>query len=380
MSVVKPPIGQSSAITQLQAAITQNRLAPAYLFTGFDGVGRKLAAQWLSQQLLCHQDATHPDILWIEPTFTKDGHQYTHSEAERNGLTAKSRSQIRIDQIRQIITLLQQPPLLASRSLVVIDGAETMTEAAANTLLKILEEPGRATLILITPTSNHLLPTIRSRCQTIHFKRLPFELLTQVVQGPCPELLKHPDLIRFAQGSPGRAIAAWKNAQQIPTTIIHMLNRSDRPIWDCLSLSQQIQALDFSLQLWLLNFLQFQSWQQSRCSKIFHQFEKTRTYLSQHCQAQMVWDWLLTSLPKTQWQLPAIMQSPCQHLSSQMASLPESEVATKSVSVVQQPTAEPSTEFGGRQTDLFEAIVLNKQSPNPSIDYGNSSSSFVQSH
>lgn len=357
MSLINPPIGQSMAIAQLEVAITQNRLASAYLFTGFDGIGRKLAAQWLSHQLF--QDTSHPDMLWIEPTFTKDGQQYTYSEAEQHGLTAKSRSQIRIEQIRQITTLLQQSPLLASRSLIVIDGAETMTEAAANALLKVLEEPGRATLILIAPTSNHLLPTIRSRCQTIRFKRLTDELVTQVVQKLCPELIEHPDVIRFAQGSPGRAIAAWKNAQQIPTAVIHALNWSDRPIWDCLSLSQQIHALDFSLQLWLLNFLQFQSWQQSHCSRIFHQFEQARTYLSQNCQAQLVWDCLLTSLPKTQWQLPAVICSPCQPPSSQLPSLLESEVATELVDVVQQPTAEPPTGLGGRQTDLFEAIALN---------------------
>lgn len=379
MSVVKPPIGQSMAIVQLQAAITQNRLAPAYLFAGHSGIGRKLTAYWVIEQLLRSSDTgTHPDVLWIEPTFTQNGQQYTSSEAEQNGFAAKSRLQIRIDQIRQITAFLQQPPLLTSRSLIVIDGAETMSESAANALLKVLEEPGRATLILIAPAPNSLLSTIGSRCQIVRFKRLNSELLAQVLQELCPDLMQYPDLIRFAQGSPGSAIAAWKILQQIPTTVIHALNQSDRSIWECLALSEQIQALDFSLQLWLLNFLQFQAWQQSRCSNIFHQFEQARTYLSQHCQAQLVWDCLLTSLPKTQWQLPAIMQSPYQQLSSRSASLPESEVATKPVDIVQLPTAEPSR-FGGRQTDLFEAIALNKQSPTPSIDYGNSSSSLVQS-
>jgi DNA polymerase III subunit delta' len=384
MSLVKPPIGQSTAIAQLQAAITQHRLASAYLFTGSDGVGRKLAAQWLIGQLLCNQDTTHPDTLWIEPTFTKDGQQYTHSEAEQNGLIVKSRSQIRIDQIRQITTLLQQPPLLASRSIIVIDQAETMTEAAANSLLKILEEPGRAILVLIAPTSNHLLPTIRSRCQTIPFKRLTCALVNQVLQEICPNLVEYPDLIRFAQGSPGSAIAAWKNAQQIPTTVIHALNQIDRPIWECLALSQQIQALDFSLQLWLLNFLQFQSWQQYHCSRIFHQFEQARTYLSQYCQAQLVWDCLLTSLAKIQWQLPSILQASHQQLSP----CPEPKVSADLVNVLEQSAPELSTQIGGRQTDLFETFsakrnsegnALNEPCPNSSIDYGDSPSRIVQS-
>jgi DNA polymerase-3 subunit delta' len=376
MALVEPPIGQSNALSQLRAAILQNRLASAYLFTGPDGVGRKLAAQWLIGRILCKDAATtHPDILWIEPTFTKDGQQYTSVEAEQLGLAAKSQLKIRINQVRQITTFLQQPPLLASRSLIIIDGAETMSEASANALLKVLEEPGQATLILIAPTRNHLLPTIRSRCQEIRFKRLSSQLLIQVLQKLCPDLIQYPDLIHFAQGSPGSAIAAWKNLRQIPSFVINGLNQLERHIWDCLALSQQIQALDFSLQLWLLNFLQFQFWQHSRCSKIFHQFEQARTYLSQHCQAQLAWDCLLTSLPKTQWQLPLMTQASCQQFSSQ--STPE--VSSKTMDIVPQTAPELSTQFGGRQTDLFESIALKKPRPNPSIDYGNSPSSIVQS-
>ncbi|MGG6265604.1 DNA polymerase III subunit delta' [Leptolyngbya sp. AN03gr2] len=363
----KPPIGQSAAISKLQAAITQNRLTSAYLFTGPDGVGRKLAAQWLIEQFLCDQSTIHPDVLSIEPTFTKDGQQYTLAEAEENGLTAKSRSQIRIDQIRQITTLLQQPPLLASRSIIIIDGAETMTEAAANALLKVLEEPGQATLILIAPAINHLLPTIRSRCQIIRFKRLTSKLLSQVLQELCPELIKYPDLIRFAQGSPGQAIAAWKNLHQIPGSLIKALNQPNRPIWASLSLSRQLQTLDFALQLWLLNYLQFQAWQRSRSSTVFHQFEQTRTYLSQHCQTQLVWDCLLTSLPEIQWQFPEIMRSQYQRLSSP----PKPEVLEQ-VNVRQLTDPELASKRGGRQTDLFEAFSTKRNFN------GNSSSSTIQ--
>lgn len=380
MSVLKPPIGQSMAIAQLETAIAQNRLAPAYLFTGCDGIGRKLTARWLIGQLLHNSDAiAHPDMLWIEPTFTQDGQHYTSLEAEQNGFVAKSRLQIRIDQIRQIAAFVQQPPLLASRSLIVIDGAETMSEAAANALLKVLEEPGRATVILIALAPNSLLPTIRSRCQIIRFKRLNSELLVQVLQELCPDLMQYPDLICFAQGSPGRAIAAWEILQQIPSSVLDALNQSERPIWECFSLSQQIQALDFSLQLWLLNFLQFQTWQQSHCSKVFHKFEQARTYLIQHCQAQLVWDCLLTSLSKIQWQLPLIVQAPHQQSSSQSSPYPEPKVSSELVNVLEHSPPKPSIQIGGRQTDLFEAISPNKPCSNSSIDYGNSPSSNVQS-
>lgn len=65
--------------------------------------------------------------------------------------------------------------------MVVIEQAEAMAESAANALLKTLEEPGRATLILIAPSPESILPTLVSRCQKIPFYRLDSSSLTQVL-------------------------------------------------------------------------------------------------------------------------------------------------------------------------------------------------------
>lgn len=366
MALFKSPIGQSGAIAQLEAAMTQNRLASAYLFTGPKGVGRKLTARWLFQKLLNVQDrnTTHSDTLWIEPVFMQDGQHYTEVEAEQIGLTTRSRSQIRVDQIRQITAFLQQPPLLTSRSLIVIDGAETMSEAAANALLKVLEEPGQATLILIAQTSNHLLPTIYSRCQTIRFKRLTPELLAQVMEELCPNLMHYPDLIRFAQGSPGRAIAAWRNLQRIPCSVIEALNQTNRSIWGCLSVSQKLQTLDLNLQLWLLNYLQFQTWQRLYCVKTFDRFEQAQLDLSQHCQAQLVWDCLLTSLPNIKWTIPSSQELSVAELPSKTIQTIKSTVIShpssgslKPLKLAKRDTASSTHPVNGRQTNFFNQPI-----------------------
>ncbi|NJM85712.1 MAG: DNA polymerase III subunit delta', partial [Leptolyngbyaceae cyanobacterium RM2_2_21] len=185
-SAFAPLIGQSQATELLERAVTQQQVAPAYAFLGPEGVGRSLAATAWAEQLLAQtlaqpgaasslrhriQQRHHPDLLWVEPTYLHQGRRVSVSEAIELGLRRKSSPQIRLEQVREIARYLSRPPLEAERAVVVIEQAETMAEAAANGLLKTLEEPGRATLILIAPDSNALLPTLISRCQQVTFRR-----------------------------------------------------------------------------------------------------------------------------------------------------------------------------------------------------------------
>ena len=79
-----------------------------------------------------------------------------------------------IDRVRQGITFLQHRPSESERSVLIVDQAQRMESAAANALLKTLEEPPpHAVLVLITPSWHALLPTIRSRCQAVPFQLVP---------------------------------------------------------------------------------------------------------------------------------------------------------------------------------------------------------------
>jgi DNA polymerase-3 subunit delta' len=87
--------------------------------------------------------------------------------------------------------------------MVVIESAEAMAEAAANALLKTLEEPGHGLLILLTAAPERLLSTIRSRCQLIRFVRLDVASVAQVLHRL--DAVEHdpPELLAMAAGSPG---------------------------------------------------------------------------------------------------------------------------------------------------------------------------------
>ncbi|MGL5834055.1 MAG: DNA polymerase III subunit delta', partial [Waterburya sp.] len=222
MSAFQNLRGQSRAVKLLLQAIALNRVAPAYLFCGVSGIGRTIATRNFIQLLFTHglsaekqhlnqrklQTGNHPDLLWVEPTFLKGNELYTAAQAVEQGLQYKVPPKIRIEQIRQITQFLNRPVLEAPRQVIVIEDAQTMAEAPANALLKTLEEPGNATIILIAPDTDSLLTTLVSRCQKIQFDPLSDQDLSIILQEHnYGAILDHPEVIAIAQGSPGKAIA-----------------------------------------------------------------------------------------------------------------------------------------------------------------------------
>lgn len=313
-------IGQRQAVELLTSALKKNRIAPAYLFAGPPGVGRRLAATEFSALLLAHEASSqpypsilkrvrtgnHPDLLWVRPTYSHQGNLISASEAAAAGIKRKAPPQIRIEQIRQITEFLSRPPLEASRAVVAIEDAQLMTEAAANALLKTLEEPGRATLILIAASAQALLPTLVSRCQRIPFFSLAQAEMEQVLrQTGHGEILEHPAVVAIAQGSPGQAILSFTQLQAIPGELLDPLNRFPQitptqqspleRIYHALKLAAAIaHNLDTEVQLWLIDYLQQSYWQQYQAGTVTHPFlsqlETARKALLSYAQPRLVWE------------------------------------------------------------------------------------------
>ena len=161
-------VGQPLAVDLLEAALQQKRLAPAYLFAGPEGVGRRLAALRFLEGVLSEgggcerarrrlEDRNHPDLVWIEPTFQHQGRLLTRDEAVDAGVNRRTPPQLRLEQIRGVRRALGRQPVESTRGMVVIESTEAMAEAAANALLKTLEEPGHGLLILLTAAPERLL-------------------------------------------------------------------------------------------------------------------------------------------------------------------------------------------------------------------------------
>lgn len=310
-------VGQTQAVRLLSSAIAQQRIAPAYLFAGPDGVGRSLAArcfltlltapataQVQSQRQNRLRQGNHPDVLWIQPTYLQQGKLSPVSAiAAPNAQHSRSRPQIRLQQVREIAHFLSRPPLEAARSIVVIEQAETMNEAAANGLLKTLEEPGRATLILIAPDVETLLPTLVSRCQRIPFSRLTMAEMVQVLkQAGHSEVLLSPQVLAMAQGSPGAAIQSWQQLQTIPTKLLEAVTqlpgtRDPGGPQQALELAQQIDStLEPETQLWLVDYLQHWYWQQRGQPGLLQPLEQARQHLLSYAQPRLVWEVALLAM------------------------------------------------------------------------------------
>lgn len=193
--------GQEHVKVALQLAISKNAAANAYLFWGQDGLGKKAMAKAFAAALLCSGDTpgcgacsscrwvaqgNHPDLQWIKP--------------------ASENSAIKVEQIRHVLHVSAYSSYSGGRRVVVIQDADRMTEAAANSLLKTLEEsPDGLTFILITESPDNVLPTIKSRCQQIPFRPLDY---LSMVHYLMQQGLSEDEAKRFAllsSGNPGYA-------------------------------------------------------------------------------------------------------------------------------------------------------------------------------
>ena len=106
-------IGQGQATALLSAALEFQRLAPAYLFCGPDGVGRSMAARRFLEGVIAGpsgspsvrrrlEEGNLPDLLWVEPTYSDKGQLVPASQALAAGISRKAPPQLRLEQVRAV--------------------------------------------------------------------------------------------------------------------------------------------------------------------------------------------------------------------------------------------------------------------------------------
>ncbi|CAK6686551.1 hypothetical protein OGCDGJMD_00035 [Cyanobium usitatum str. Tous] len=305
-------LGQTRAVALLEASLVKGRLAPAYLFAGPDGVGRRLAALRFLEGVLAGlqgdagirrrlQEGNHPDLLWVEPTYQDKGQLVPASKAEELGLARRAAPQLRLEQIRDVSRFLSRRAVEARGCVVVLEHAEAMAEGAANALLKTLEEPGEGLLILIAATPEQLLTTIRSRCQQIPFTRLSSEQLAVVLErcGEPAPTADPPELLELAAGSPGallRCRQAWADLPEGLAARLLDLAAAAEPL-QALALARDLaEALDAEQQLWLLGWWQLALWRRQAPVAQLQRLERLRSQLRAYVQPRLAWEVALLEL------------------------------------------------------------------------------------
>ena len=247
-------IGHEDIINMLQVMLKTGRIPHSLLFVGPAGIGKGMVANVLAAALLCHdadsrpcgkclscaqlEQKVHPDLLVVRP----------------EGRT------IKIEQIRAVQHEMSLAPYTGRYKVCIIEEAETMTKEAANSLLKVLEEPpGDVVFILVSAARYRLLQTIISRCRLLSFQPIVCKQLAEalIAKGFAAEQAKV--AARLSSGRMGTALnillpdglvlrdMAMEIVRRIPVEGMSL-------VWD---LTARISRLERNELLALLKFLTY---------------------------------------------------------------------------------------------------------------------------
>ncbi|HEY8571436.1 DNA polymerase III subunit delta' [Phenylobacterium sp.] len=253
--------GHEASEAAFEAARARGRLHHAWLLTGPEGVGKATFAYRAARRLLGAPADTEFGVLGADPAHPVSRQVMARSHPdlmvlERVGEDGKPRKVIPVDDVRKLAEFFSKSPASAPHRVAIVDAADDLNNAAANALLKTLEEPPpRGVLLMVSHAPGRLIATIRSRCRRLAFAPLELEAAAAFVEARAgtneEDALR---LAKMAHGAPGKALALGEaNALAIDDAARHLL--ADLPRVDeamALSLADRFRGGEGQAQLNLL--------------------------------------------------------------------------------------------------------------------------------
>lgn len=250
-------IGQDEALARAARAIRGGRPPQALLLAGPPGIGKATLAYRIARYLLSFgANDRGPADLGVESndpalTLTRAGAHPGLLVLKRglNPDTGKPMTILGVDEIRKLAGFFGLTSGAGGWRVAIVDTADEMNDAAANALLKILEEPpSRAMLILVAHAPSKLMPTIRSRCQLLRLRPLSDDMLAADLAERLPELTSEDRarLVTLSGGSLGAALRlAGDDGLKLAADAERLVDRADTPDFPAtLSLAERIARLD----------------------------------------------------------------------------------------------------------------------------------------
>ena len=244
--------GHDDTVEQFRLALARGRLASSFLFAGPAGIGKRTFAVKLAQALLCQTRpetaldpcggcascaqviaGTHPDLVLVAKPKDKASIplELLIGDKDHRGQEGLCHD-------------ISLKPSVGGRKIAIIDDADLLKVEGANCLLKTLEEPPpRSVLILIGTSPAKQLPTIRSRCQLIRFRRLSTDMVANLLTSK--DLVCDPqEAMRLAQYSEGSLKRALELTDaQLWTFRNQLYERLAEPVLDSVRFSKAVTTL-----------------------------------------------------------------------------------------------------------------------------------------
>ena len=217
-------IGHERVVELLRREISAP--AQAYLFTGPDSVGKATLAVRFAAALLCAESSEH-DVECRSCRLVRDGVHPDVTVVEPEGATS-----LGVDQAREVVTRSSLRPVESDRSVFLFPEAGTMTEQAANALLKTLEEPTASVVFLLVAESEDDFPaTVASRCRTIHVGRVPQATMVEALEGRGLDHAAAEGVAVVSGGRPGLALALMDRPEvsRVPRPLAGHTRSGDAP-------------------------------------------------------------------------------------------------------------------------------------------------------
>lgn len=238
-------LGHEKPLAIINAYIQGSAFSGGFIFSGPEGIGKRMVAKIIAQELNCAAQGAKPCGLCdscrkIEKSAHPDLHIIENGEA-----------QIKIEDIRGILREASFKPYEGAMKVFIIDNAHKLNTEAANSLLKTLEEPPKSTLIiLITHKPQNIIKTVLSRCKMIKFPSLVRAQLEDfLIKNYSLDKLSAHFLAYYAEGRLGLALKLKDSLQlQEKNKIFDSFVLSVKPL-DRNLMGQSKEQLRFSLNI-----------------------------------------------------------------------------------------------------------------------------------
>jgi DNA polymerase-3 subunit gamma/tau len=175
--------GQDHVTRTLMNALSQNRIAHGYIFSGHRGIGKTTIARIVAQALNCKHEVGSPERPNAEPCGICDPCVEVRQGNAVDVIEIDAATNRGIDEIRELRDAARYAPARDRFKIYILDEAHQITDAAFNALLKTLEEPPAHVVFMMATTEPENIPqTIRSRCQHFSFHAVKFDAILGQLQ------------------------------------------------------------------------------------------------------------------------------------------------------------------------------------------------------